>query len=117
MPARYVRSAAASLGLIAAVVTGVLLVQPHRPAMAAPPDPDVAYVQALDSAEGWLSPDPATRATDLATGRTICRMLGTGWNEAGVVANMLTWTANTLTQQQLAVAVHVTHTTLCAKEN
>jgi hypothetical protein len=106
----------AAVGTLAATAVAVALTVHSAPAPAATrQDPGPAYVQALDAAEGWPAPDAAQYATDIATGQQICDMLATGWNEAGVVANMLTWPDNRYDQAHLATAVRVTHDRLCGQ--
>lgn len=97
-------------------ITAALLGQPAQPTAATiyPSNVD-AYIQALNTITGWAPQNPEQQADELATGHTICQMLATGWNEAGVVANMLTWGNNDLTQAQLAAAVHLTRLRLCGQ--
>lgn len=113
---RWMIPAIAGASLLAALTMTALAVHPGPAPAAHAPDPGLAYEQALDEAMGWPAPTPTRYATDLATGRQICQMLATGWNEAGVVANLLTWPNEPYTQAQLAVAVHVTHLRLCGQD-
>ena len=107
--------AAAAIAVFAATAAAAaLLAQSTAPTT--PVAHEDSYIQALDTAVGWPAPDAQRRAADLTAGRTICRMLATGWNEAGVVANMLTWPGNHLTQGQLAIAVHITRLDLCGQQ-
>jgi hypothetical protein len=106
--------AAAAVALVAAALSAPSAGGPAGPGDRGP-TAEAAYVQALDLAVGWPAPDAQQWVADVAVGRTICDMLAHGWNEAGVVANMLTWPNNHLTQAQLGAAVHVTHLWLCGQ--
>lgn len=77
---------------------------------------EAGYIQALDTAMGWPAPGPQQRANDLTVAGQICTMLSQDWNEAGIVANMLTWPGNRLTQGQLATAVHITRLDFCGQD-
>jgi len=120
--AAHRRSASVRAALIMAVIfvmtalAAVFIGQ--QPSLVSPAVPDSAdaYLQALNTATGWSAATSQELAGELSVGHTICRMLAAGWNEAGVVANMLTWpSAAGYTQNQLSTFVHVTHTWLCGQ--
>ena len=108
-------AALATVAAIAVAVASVLVGHIASAPPVAPVPPDAAYVQALDVAMGLSAPDAQQWARDVTVGGQICYMLAHGWNEAGVVGNMLTWPTNRYSQSQLAVAVHVTRLELCGQ--
>jgi hypothetical protein len=105
----------AASSLIAVAVAAVLLLNHGTPAPVRA-DSGAGYIAALDQAVGSATPDATQRSTDLATGATICHMLATGWNQAGVVANLWTWPAYADDPQaEVAAIVHITRESLCGQ--
>lgn len=103
-----------AVGLLAIAVTAALLLtHPTATLAPSPADPAATYIAVLDVDMGWPAPSRDARAQEVATGHQICHMLAAGWNEAGVVANMLTWPGNGESTGQLDTVVRVTRDSLC----
>lgn len=110
------RIASLAAGSLIAVAAAATLLLHHGAAVPLHPNGNAGYVAALGRAIGPTAPNAAQEATELATGTTICRMLATGWNEAGVVANLWTWPAYAGDPEaEVETIVRITRESLCGQ--